>query len=423
MEIYLIIAICFYFGSVLFLPIILWNSKKNIAFFQGIPFNIIAYFGGCIYFIDFAKENYNVKDEILEFYAVILLISTVVYIVFFVWGFFSKGYIFKKIKDLYLFFDTDNINKICSTGFFIGIITVLLFVVSFYGIGFIPIFADNPFAAKYMSGEYQEAYRSFAIPYRLALNLSNIAIILLIIDFFRKKRMMNIILILSILVCLIFTMRRGMIVNGLVLLIFSYMAYQSKWKFSITVVIYMVVLILGSASNDIFLYSIGLKNDLDLTSIFRGAPDLADQLYFLQHWIGDYWDNTWGLNYVGALIPYHSEYNLAVITLNVIGATAGEVASGGFRLPIPIISYIAYGWIGVIIIPALASYISGAILCLKREMLENTGLIKFIILNALLFSNIVGILNVIFVGITLDNITLFIVVAIIFINAKYKIKI
>lgn len=423
MEIYLFISICCYFGSVLFLPIILWRSKRNIDFFQGIPFNIIAYFGGSLYFIDFAKENYSVKDDILEFYTIILLISTVVFIVCYIWGFFSKGYIFRKIKSIYLFFDTDNIEKICHTGFFIGLITILLFVISFYGIGVIPLFADNPFAAKYMSGEYQEAYKSFAVPYRLALNLSNIAIILLVIDFFRKKRIINIVLILSILVCLIFTMRRGIILNGLVLLIFSYMAYQSKWKFSITVLIYMAVLILGSASNDIFLYSIGLKDDLDLTSIFRGAPDLADQLYFLQHWINDYWTNTWGLNYIGALIPYHSEYNLAVITLNVVGATAGEVASGGFRLPIPVIAYIAFGWIGIIIIPALSAYIGGIILCLKKEVLENTGLVKFILLNALVFSNIIGLLDAIFTGITLDSITIFIIVAIIFIRAKYKIKI
>lgn len=423
MEIYLFISICCYFGSVLFLPIILWRSKKNIAFFQGIPFNIIAYFGGSLYFIDFAKENYSVKDDILEFYTIILLISTVVFIACYIWGFFSKGYVFRKIKSIYLFFDTDNIEKICHIGFFIGLITILLFVISFYGIGFIPLFADNPFAAKYMSGEYQEAYRSFAIPYRLALNLSNIAIILLILDFFRKKKIKNIILVLLILICLIFTMRRGVIVSGLVSLVFSYMAYQTKWKFLSTVLIYLVVVMLGSASNDIFLYSIGLKDNLDLTSIFRGAPDIADQLFFLQHWINDYWNNTWGLNYLGALIPYHSEYNLAVITLNVIGETVGEVASGGFRLPIPIIGYIAFGWVGTIIISAMAAYIGGIILCLKKEILEEIGLVKFIILNAILFSNIIGIFNTIFIGITLDNITLFIIVALIFISAKYKIKI
>ena len=419
MEIYLYISIVFYFGTILFLPFILWKSRKNTAFFQGLPFSVIAYFLGGMYFIDFAKVQYSVKDDILEFYTLALLISTVVFIIFYIWGFFSKGYIFRKLKKVYGFFDTDNINKLVSFGFPIAIVTIALFVISFYGIGFIPIFADNPFAAKYMSGEYQEAYRAFAVPYRLALNLSNIAIVLLILDFFvRRKNFINIILVLMIIVCLVFSMRRGMIVSGIVLLAFSYMAYQSKFKFALLVIGYMMILMIGSASNDIFLYTIGLRDSVDITSIFRGAPDIADQLFFLQHWINDYWNITWGLNYVGALIPYHSEYNLAVITLNVIGSVAGEVSSGGFRLPIPIIGYISFDWFGLICCSAFSAYVSGVILCLKREILEKVSLIKYMILNILLFPYIIGLFEVVFKGITLDMLVLFIIVSIIFYKSK-----
>ena len=104
MEIYLYISIVFYFGTILFLPFILWKSRKNTAFFQGLPFSVIAYFLGGMYFIDFAKVQYSVKDDILEFYTLALLISTVVFIIFYIWGFFSKGYIFRKLKKVYGFF-------------------------------------------------------------------------------------------------------------------------------------------------------------------------------------------------------------------------------------------------------------------------------------------------------------------------------
>lgn len=419
MDLYLYIAIIFYFGTILFLPFILWNSKKNIVFFQTLPFSMIAYFFGGIYFINYSKENYGVKDDILEFYTIILLVSTIIFIIFYIWGFFSKGYILKKIKGIYLYFDTNNIDKVSLAGVPIAIITIVLFIVSFYGIGFIPIFAENPFAAKYMSGEYQDAYRAFAIPYRVALNLSNIAIILLIMDFFiRRKRAINIILVLIIIICLIFSMRRGIIVSGLISLVFSYMAYQSKFKFSLVVISYIIILTIGAASNDIFLYTIGLRDNLDLTSILRGAPDIADQLFFLHHWINDYWNITWGLNYIGALIPYHSEYNLAVITLNVIGSVAGEVSSGGFRLPIPMIGYISFDWFGLIICSALFAYVSGIILCLKREILENISLKKYIMLNILLFPYVIGIFEGIFKGITLDMLLGCLVVAFIFYRSK-----
>ena len=422
MELYLYIAIVFYFGTILFLPFVLWTSKKNITFFQSLPFSIVAYFLGGIYFINFARAQYSIKDDILEFYTILLLVATIIFIIFYTWGFFSRGYIFYIFRKVFIWFSTENVNKFCSVGLYMAIITVILYIISFCGMGFIPLFAENPFAAKYMSGDYQEAYKNFAVTYRLALNLSNIAIAMLIIDFFiKQKKIINIILVILIIICLIFSMRRGMMLEGLLTLAFSYMAFQSKIKFVLLTIGYIVVVIIGSASNDIFLYTIGLRDALDITSIVRGAPDIADQLLFLKYWINDYWDITWGLNYLGALIPYHSEYNLAVITLNVIGSTAGEVASGGLRLPVPIISYISFGWLGVLFATAIYSYISGNILRLKKEVLKNVSIIRFIILNVFLFPYIFVIFYKIFSnGILLDNLVMFFIVGGIFIYSKKK---
>ncbi len=419
---YLYISILLYFGTELFLPILLWPSKRNTNFFISLPAYIVAYFGGSLYLIDWARMEYGIENDVQEFYAIILLLGTFLYLICFILGFFQKNYIYKILDQLYQCVYPTHEKKLYIFGNILGITAILLFCISFYGMGFIPIFAENPFAAKYMADEYQDLYVAFAIPYRTAINLSGIALTLLVIRFLRKKQWITGLLIIGVLICLIFTMRRGIMASTVIAVIFSYMACKSRMKFSFWCICFLVIFCFGSALNDIFYYFIGINQQIGMESVLLGMPDIADHLLFLQKWLSGNWEYTFGTNFFGGLFPYHSEYNLAVLTLKVIGAKAGEVASGGFRLSLPIIGYLSFGWIGIIVIVAVNAYIGGSILRFKKAQLTSLKSKDFILLNTLIFPYFIQVVpNILGMGIGIDTLFSFLTVLSVLIYSKYKI--
>ena len=88
---YLYIAIVLYFGSICFLPWILWPSRRNTAFFMQLPFYTLAYFGGAYYFLEIEKNKLYASNEGLDLYASLLLVSTCFFVVFYIVGYFHQG--------------------------------------------------------------------------------------------------------------------------------------------------------------------------------------------------------------------------------------------------------------------------------------------------------------------------------------------
>lgn len=153
------------------------------------------------------------------------------------------------------------------------------------------------------------------------------------------------------------------------------------------------------------------------------VSDIADQLFFLNCWFEGHFDYTYGTNLFGGLLPYHSEYNLSVLTLEVIGAKAGEVASGGFRLPLPLIGYISFGWIGIVLITGISSFFAGVILHIKRTVLKDIDMHEFFLLNILLLPYTIGIIPGLFTGIGIDSAACMFIVIGVFFFQRYRIKI
>lgn len=429
MQLILYISIALFISVYSLLPFLFWKSKKNIDFFIGLPMTFIVYIGGGLYFIDSAKKIYGIEDDTMEFYAMILLIGTVIYLVFYTIGVSKNNYFNKKIFKFISFFwtqDRDLSHNYIRAGEFLAFLGIACLGGSFVGMGFIPVFSEAPMMAKYMAGEFQDVYRAYAVPYRMGLDVANIAIMLLAIGVYRKPnikgKILDVLLIVMLILLLIGTMRRGIVVSGLVNIVFIFAAYKSEKKFGAIVFLYSLFFCFGSAANSIMFYLAGINDSVSIEDIFKGAPDIEDQLFFLQCWIDGHFDFTYGTNIIGGLIPFHSIYNLAAYTLAVTGSDAGMVASGGFRLTTPIIGFIMFGWIGVIMVCGLVAYIQGISLQIKKTYLSSCSMISYIAFFSLV-EPFLELLNSLVIGISIDTLFKAVLAMLILIMCRYKIKI
>lgn len=413
-------AIILYYGTLTFLPLLLWRSRKNVAAVLKIPLFLIAYFGGAFYFVDLAGANYGVDRESQDLYAALMLSGTVIFLLAYVYGFAAKGRMFFLMKYFVFKISPNNIDKVLGMSSVLAIFSITLFVISFWGMGFIPMLSEDPMSAKFMVGEYKEHYTPFAIPYRVAINLSNVALLLIFTRLLKKRSLAQIVLAVVLVVCLALSLRRGMVLSSGIVVLFSYYAFQGKVKYGLLMGGYVVVYCFGSAFNDMFFYYLGLSDRINFIAILRGLPDIADQLWFTHRWINDHWDYTYGANLIGGLIPYNSEYNISVLSQNVVGVMVGEATTGGFRLPIVVIGYISFGWSGVIILSILHAYLSGNILRCMKEFLSTVNNVEtFIIYNSLVYSVlmlITGIMN----GLKIDELFNVCVILLLLFLSKYK---
>lgn len=424
MDVFLYISILIFIFTTLLLPIILWPSMKNTNFYQAIPGNLIAYILGGMYFIHEAEKRFDVNTDTEEIYAYILLLGCISYVVAFCLGFYTKSRI-KSILEKYIkFLCNNNICNIKKKSMSLAIITIVLFIITYAGMGFIPAFAEDPMVAKYMGGEYQELYRNYAIPFRIALGLSYVSVILMIlsiIDHDKKGKLTKIFLLICLGVCVALTMRRAQILSGVIAFAFSYLAFAKKYIFLLLVVGYISVFMFGSAANAVFLYMIGIGDGIEIYDVLRGMPDVSDQLMFLHRWINDNWEITMGSNIIGGMIPFHSKYNISALTLYVVGATPGETASGGFRLLTPMIGFISFSWIGVIIITGISAYLNGMILRITKDFTKDKNREDFIIINTLLIPCTIGWVTKIVESVGIDAFAMAIMVSVIFIISNYKV--
>jgi len=388
-----------------------------------LPFYLVAYFGGAILFIEEAKKNNYPPDDVFDLYTGLLLVSTIIFVIFFCIGFFHRSVCRRSFCRLLNYFDESIFDHIIKLSYPMAIITLLFFAIAFYGMGFIPALVENPFLAKYGAGEYHESYQLFAFFYRAALNMASVTMILLLLKLgFSNKRHITLLFLMLIFICLALSMRRSLAAAGLLSVFFSYMAMQSKMKCGLAVIAYTVIYCIGAAANDIFLYGLGLIDYIDLSAVFYGAPDVADQLLFLGEWVGGRWDYTYGLTWLGGLVPYNFDYNIAAYSLKVIGSQAGEVASGGFRLPLPIIGYISFDWIGVFVFVSLSSYLEGSALFATRETLQYASKKLFIMLNALFVPLVLVPFKMVVNGLFIDQLFVVVILFCLSILCKRKLK-
>lgn len=257
--------------------------------------------------------------------------------------------------------------------------------VSYAVMGFVPAFAESPLVAKFFRGEYQEPYRRVAVPFRLSyFTLVTLIPVLLAAWYVTRRRSMLVYAVLAAL-AISLTLTRGAVLGGaLTFLGLLVAARYGRLAFSAYIAFLVVIYSLGSA----VFYLIYLALDMQVGGVYEtetiwhvigsGAPDVQDQLLFLQAYVDQGQPWTYGKTFVGGLVPGNFRWNPSVWSLEVVNpkSAVAEVGSGGLRLPAPIMGYTAFGWTGAIIVPCLSGVIMGRVVRFMRRFVRGDPLLQ-----------------------------------------------
>ena len=266
-------------------------------------------------------------------------------------------------------------------------------VISYLVMGFVPMFAENPIAAKLFRGPYQAPYSRVSIIFRSAFTIGSTIMPIACVVWYKTRSRVTLMLIIATLGLMAVSLIRSGAFMGVVLAFAIVMSFKSRWHFALLMVILIGVFVFSS----FFYYVVGINKMSDDTNIWKiitaGTPDIPDHLDFLTHYI-DAPLPTYGRTIYGGLIPGHYQWNPAVYTLIMVnpGADINEIGSGGLRLPVPLWGYVSFGWVGVIAFTFFTGYLGGFFLKILKEMFYRYNSIIILTIGLVAFSTVVRIL-------------------------------
>lgn len=369
--------ICVSIGSYL-----VWFSRWNIYAHLSLGFCITGY----IIPIYWANVLTKFAQELIVSYSFILFSGALCYILG-VWlgnrihtnSFFSFKYSVIHFSELQF------VNFVEKRVYYYMIFSLIGIAISYIGMGFIPLFAENPFMARFFRGEYADAYRPYAILFRLSQDWVIALIPVSLILWYSKRK--NIFFVLSLLgiVAISLSLSRGPIAIGFLIFLGTIVAYRKKW-FLLYLVFVGLIFPLGSSLFyllSIFYegFLIGDGEEQNIWNIISsGAPDISDQLRFLEAFLNSGSPFTYGRTFIGGLVPFQYEWNPAVWTLDITNSSfIQDIVSGGLRLPVQLWGYASFGWVGVILVPFLSGFISGTAIRITRRYIDSGSILRSIV--------------------------------------------
>jgi hypothetical protein len=367
---------------------ILWPSRYNV-----LPHLAV---GGSFVSIVVPALILNVQDaypsDIVALYTRIVVIGAIGYVIGAVYG-FNNG---KGVRTSFTFDFIDPISyeervvRLTKTLMLIGIIGL---VVSYAIMGFVPLFAENPIAAKLFRGPYQEPYSRVSILYRASFYIVSTIMPIACIIWYKYRSRTFLFLILSVLVLMAVSLQRSGAFMGIVLAFAIVMSLRSQLHFAVLMVLLIGVFVFSA----FFYFIIGINSynqDVNVWQIISaGTPDISDHLDFLNHFDQDpVW--TYGRTIYGGLIPGHYQWNPAVYTLTMVnpGADINDIGSGGLRLPLPVWGYVSFGYTGVILFSVLTGVLGGFFLQMLKGIFLRFDSIIIRTIGIVAFGTVVSII-------------------------------
>lgn len=241
--------------------------------------------------------------------------------------------------------------------------------ISYWIMGFIPMFADDPFSAKQFKGIYRDMYYRAAYPYRFSFSILSASIPLLLVLAWLKRSPYLLLLATFAFLAIFVSLARSATATG-VLFFLGVLAARSqlgmRWYYPLVLLIFpfgsVFYYLLGHVLEVQALQS-GYVGESFSDYISSGAPDIADQLGWLYGFMGgDYF--SMGRTMYGGLVPGNYEWNPSVwtLTFNDVGADISELVTGGLRLTAAEWGYANFAWYGVVGIPLLSGFFNGLML-------------------------------------------------------------
>ena len=344
---------------------IIWFSRYNIPTHFALGIVFVGYLVP-LFFTDILSDY---SPKIVKLYASILTLGAISYIFGLLYGFnfISLDKIIKKPTFMLAPLDVFMRHR------YKYLVTVTIFALftmalCWMHIGTVPMFAENPFLAKFFKGQYRDAYMQVAIPYRLSQSVLITVFPLIVAIWFLTRRKILVLLIFLIMAFFSMALTRGLVFMGIFTLIALFSTRKRIYLFGF-IFSYIMVFSIGSAiyflAGLVFGTSVfGAVNagSADIwTIIAAGSPDIPDQLTLLTAF-ENHGEYTFGRTFVGGLVPGQYYWNPSAWSLYISNDSndISGIASGGFRVPVAMWGYFSFGWPGVVIISTISGVILGA---------------------------------------------------------------
>ncbi len=399
-------------------PYLVWRSRWNV------PTHLAAGFCMTAYIIPGLLTDVwlIVPDTTIMLFTQINIVGAL----FVCAGTVLGGYIGQRVNMPYaatpFHLDTASAKLIGRVLLVVGLSVIGIYI-AYWIMGFIPMFADDPFAAKQFKGEYRDAYYRVAYLFRFCFSVIAASMPLVLMLAWEKRSPLLLMLAGFAFIAIFISLARGATATGM-LIFLGILAARSREGLKWFIPLVLIIFPFGST----FYYMLGqLLNVSTLTSIntgkslsefiSAGAPDIADQLNWLYGFArGEYF--TYGRTIYGGLIPGNYEWNPSVWTISYfdIGADISEAVTGGLRLTTAEWGYANFGWLGVVIIPLISGLFSGFFLLQLKRLQTRLTMIQMT--AAILLYTTLGMQIVQFYFLSIHNIPA-IAAALYFWGAKY----
>jgi len=335
-------------ASYMLAPYLVWPSVRNLYTHIQVPIVFSAY----LIPVFFTETIDQADHQVLDLYVKILVIGAFSYVFGVILGYLLPQ--IRIIKRTSIFSDPDAIGAFTSNIRYLTIAALIVIILCFFYMGYVPMFASDPLAAKFFRGAYQDRYSSIALFYRPAFFIVSLNSAFVFAIYIARRTLSDLILLIAVVVVLALTLNRGPVLFGILLTLGVYSVFRKKVLLFISA--YTFVFIFGALAYAAMFYLLGNTDDFLFTAqaIADGTPDLSDHLYFLEKFSASN-DFTYGRTFLGGMIPFQYEWNPSVWTLRVLGSDPNEAVSGGLRLPVSIWGYVSFSWLGVVAV----SFLSG----------------------------------------------------------------
>ena len=352
-------------GAGKLLTLFVWPSIRNLPFVTSLPFVGIAVGWGSFYWTRHFLAAQGLSPGTAETFVAILSIGAAVTCLSAVATMRSLATL--RGQALLGGILVDSVDRGAGTLLFIAALVFLagatIAIGAFYALsGVVPAFAENPLLAKYFAGEYTARAAPYMALFRGGLVLYQIGAMVGILLLPGRLNVGRILLILLLIMLLaatllaVLSLRRGVAAEPVLdaLLILLAVRARAIWL-CLGIVVYLAVFAFGSAVNDILLYVLGIKNTIGVDAIIGGLSDVHDLWWFMEayHQAGP--PHSLGMTVFGGLVPYDFRWNPGNYTKWIIGADL-NTGSGGFRLPMSVWGYDAFGYAGLALWSAVEGF-------------------------------------------------------------------
>lgn len=335
-------------------PILIWFSRYNIAATVRFPFFVAAYLIPLLA-INF-ESNYSADS--IELLTTINGVGGVAMLVGVLVGNkieFMGQFLGRYLNLINSAEDSENVRKRLESALLFGSLGM---IASFLWIGFLPMFAEDPFLAKFFKGPYKEKYDQIALLFRLSQFLIITALPLAIAMVIERRTVFLVAIVILSMGILAASLTRAPVLEG-VLLYLAVKWVDNKKQVATYLFLATAIYLAGSVLYLVLGFVEG-EGDILADMANFGATDVLDHLSFLRLFDLNT-EMTYGATFWGGLIPGNFKYNPAVFSIAITSPLADveNVASGGFRMPPSIWGYVAFGWLGVVIVPLISGMVIG----------------------------------------------------------------